>query len=738
MFDNKGSEQAETSQALKSLSLSAAQQRLWFLSLVDGKVNAVGMIIRRAEIHGKMNVIALQRALDTLYRRHSELRTRFVHEHGRPFLIVDDSKVTFPLQIVKAGQDFTPVFDVECGKVVSVQLSPRHQQCFELCLAMHHFVCDEWSMSLFMEDLGKLYDVYSHGKTTFMPLTVNSDQASCQQGVLLRGVNEQDMPRPPISSKTKALRVATEYHQTSLALDRTISLPPCCDIPLNIAFRKTGTQTPLFIVPEAGGEMLYGPRLTSMIDSDIPVYGLFPPDCRQSSRVKTLHKMAEHYVRRIRDVQPHGPYRLLGWSLGGTMAYEIAVQLMGEDEQIEFLGVLDCWGGGSISDHHQRKRTAVQGGVFRLHDPVNLLPGEWHEDYFYRWMLQRRDIMNADYLVRRLPLDIDVFVAEERFVHDDTFDPYLGWDQVLPRSSIDVTLMKGECWQLAIEPYAEMTGKAFSEAIHSRAVKFAAKPKHESYEPVVKLQLGQPEGALVFCIPGAGDNVFSFINLVQHLDTSMSIYGLQPRGLWGDEPPHSSVEAAACFYVKAMLPHLSGQAVHLVGHSFGGWVALELVNQLENRGIQVASLTMADSQVPVVQQREYTHVQALMKLVNLFEMQGTPLGLTAEMMERIQPVDRLPRLRESLIAHRVTPATLKLSHLDGIFRVFESNIRTGYSPARIPQTAVRLLVANESTAVQKQGWRTLIQTIHIEQSQGNHIRLLKGEYVRQLAELIQA
>jgi len=46
-------------------------------------------------------------------------------------------------------------------------------------------------------------------------------------------------------------------------------------------------------------------------------------------------------VRVIRSVQPHGPYRLAGWSAGGLIAYEMARQLLCESEAVEFLGMID-------------------------------------------------------------------------------------------------------------------------------------------------------------------------------------------------------------------------------------------------------------------------------------------------------------------------------------------------------------------------------------------------------------
>ncbi|MDS0140758.1 thioesterase domain-containing protein, partial [Amycolatopsis sp. 505] len=46
---------------------------------------------------------------------------------------------------------------------------------------------------------------------------------------------------------------------------------------------------------------------------------------------------------RIRAIQPSGPYHLLGWSFGGLLAHEIAVQLQEAGEQVETRCVLDSF-----------------------------------------------------------------------------------------------------------------------------------------------------------------------------------------------------------------------------------------------------------------------------------------------------------------------------------------------------------------------------------------------------------
>ena len=57
---------------------------------------------------------------------------------------------------------------------------------------------------------------------------------------------------------------------------------------------------------------------------------------------QNIEGFAQHYIDEIRSVQPHGPYRLIGHSLGGLIAYEMARKLAQAGETVEFLGLLDC------------------------------------------------------------------------------------------------------------------------------------------------------------------------------------------------------------------------------------------------------------------------------------------------------------------------------------------------------------------------------------------------------------
>lgn len=109
-----------------------------------------------------------------------------------------------------------------------------------------------------------------------------------------------------------------------------------------VPVRKAGTQKPLFLVHEFSGLDVYFPALGKHIDPDIPVYGL-PAIAWGEEQLQTMECLATRLLGILRSVQPQGPYRLAGWSFGGVLAYEIATQLIGLDEEVEFIGLIDSY-----------------------------------------------------------------------------------------------------------------------------------------------------------------------------------------------------------------------------------------------------------------------------------------------------------------------------------------------------------------------------------------------------------
>ncbi|WP_234440920.1 thioesterase domain-containing protein, partial [Streptomyces sp. NRRL S-515] len=103
---------------------------------------------------------------------------------------------------------------------------------------------------------------------------------------------------------------------------------------------RDGHGTPVYLMPPAGGTNFLYHRLADRTPTGTTLRALsFPSD--PALRPTTLRELAALYVGWIREEQPQGPYRLGGYSFGGNVAFEMAVQLQRAGEEVEQLIMLD-------------------------------------------------------------------------------------------------------------------------------------------------------------------------------------------------------------------------------------------------------------------------------------------------------------------------------------------------------------------------------------------------------------
>ncbi|TCP59047.1 amino acid adenylation domain-containing protein [Tumebacillus sp. BK434] len=101
-------------------------------------------------------------------------------------------------------------------------------------------------------------------------------------------------------------------------------------------------ERPLFLVHPVGGSVFAYRSLACELGEEQPVYGLQARGVDDEREpLATMEEMAAEYVAAIRTVQPAGPYRLGGWSLGGSIAFEMAGQLRSMGETVELLALID-------------------------------------------------------------------------------------------------------------------------------------------------------------------------------------------------------------------------------------------------------------------------------------------------------------------------------------------------------------------------------------------------------------
>ncbi|MUG97805.1 amino acid adenylation domain-containing protein [Scytonema sp. UIC 10036] len=109
-----------------------------------------------------------------------------------------------------------------------------------------------------------------------------------------------------------------------------------------VPIQPIGSKPPLFLIHPLGGEVLCYRSAAIHIGKDQPIYGIQPQgiDGKEAPLTK-IEDMAALYIKAIQAIQPQGPYYLGGYSLGGTIAYEIAQQLRQQGQEIAIIIMLD-------------------------------------------------------------------------------------------------------------------------------------------------------------------------------------------------------------------------------------------------------------------------------------------------------------------------------------------------------------------------------------------------------------
>lgn len=103
--------------------------------------------------------------------------------------------------------------------------------------------------------------------------------------------------------------------------------------------------------------MLIYRDLSRYLGTDQPFYGLQSQGLDgQQPLLTRVQDMAELYVREIQKVQPHGPYFLGGYCMGGTVAFEMAQQLKTRGEEVALLALFDTLNWSKLSAGSIRKK----------------------------------------------------------------------------------------------------------------------------------------------------------------------------------------------------------------------------------------------------------------------------------------------------------------------------------------------------------------------------------------------
>ncbi|CAJ6554194.1 syringomycin synthetase [Burkholderia pseudomallei] len=220
------------------IALSLAQQRLWFLTQLEGVSEAYHMS-GAVRLDGPLNREVLQRALNRIVMRHEALRTCFVREEGEPIQVIQphaDLTVSYhdlreAEQSEQRAKNLSQAhasapFDLSRDLPVRVLLLQLADEAHVVQVVMHHIASDGWSVGVFLQELSALYGSFiAEQDDPLAPLPLQyADYAAWQRRWLASGQLEKqgafwqtnlsgaptllelptDRPRPPKQSHAGA------------------------------------------------------------------------------------------------------------------------------------------------------------------------------------------------------------------------------------------------------------------------------------------------------------------------------------------------------------------------------------------------------------------------------------------------------------------------------------------------------------------------------------------------------
>ena len=237
------------------LPLSFAQQRLWFLTQLEG-MSETYHIPLALRLRGRLDRQALQQGLDALYARHESLRSRFITREDRPqvqILPANGLPLAFhdlrrhPAQAeTLCRQAATQSFDLTQGPLVRAALLRLADEEHLFLLTCHHIVSDGWSTGILLRELGALYGAFRRGEADPLPPPTLQypDYAAWQRRYLTpeRLAAQAQYWRETLSDAPALLTLPTDRPRPTVQSFSGAEVPIAIDAELTQALRQFSRQ----------------------------------------------------------------------------------------------------------------------------------------------------------------------------------------------------------------------------------------------------------------------------------------------------------------------------------------------------------------------------------------------------------------------------------------------------------------------------------------------------------------
>lgn len=228
---------------------------------------------------------------------------------------------------------------------------------------------------------------------------------------------------------------------------------------LVLPLRPSGARAPFFIVAPNRESSVAMRHLLPHLDPSQPVIALLAPTTAGRFDVASgVPGMAAELLEQIRAIQPHGPYRLAGYSLGGLLAYELAGRLRQGGEDVVYCALIDTVTPALARAEagNDRRRRGRRGGGF--------LGGEGGGGGEPAFDWDGAADLSEAYRPQALELPLTVIGsrAQRRLAGEDS----LGWSRV-HAGPIDARGVPGDHRSMLLEPHVAELAAAVAAGIRA-------------------------------------------------------------------------------------------------------------------------------------------------------------------------------------------------------------------------------------------------------------------------------
>jgi thioesterase domain-containing protein/acyl carrier protein len=148
---------------------------------------------------------------------------------------------------------------------------------------------------------------------------------------------------------------------TIAALSALLEQPTAPRFPTTVLMKGGTKEPPVFLAHGLGGSVIDFFQPVKHIQSEHPIYGLQAKGIDAVDEPwDRIEDMAQFYLDAIRQLQPCGPYILIGYSLGGLVMLEMAQRLSANGEKIALLAMLDAYPDARFLSVGQRMRLTAR------------------------------------------------------------------------------------------------------------------------------------------------------------------------------------------------------------------------------------------------------------------------------------------------------------------------------------------------------------------------------------------